>query len=245
MARKANAEEVAEVSGPKSKYHNLPPEFSTLEGRELEEFKMQLGREAAEKEAAEDANYADEVMDSTYLRAPDLTDLLLSRLIKGGYTQREIATRFGVAQSTVSRRAACAYSVNLIAYEQMLASDRAASALADPAKAREAAKSLWNAKEEIERNYARLLEIFGGSLRSADRIRAIAQMVRIVESSQRAQIALYQAERVGRFIETSLAVIGEIDQSVRARIIAALATPQDTILPLPGSAIPTKSEVEM
>jgi AraC-like DNA-binding protein len=207
-------------------------------GHETEEETREAYTDELEKKIAEARIFMDECPQQI---APYLTKEILVALVKDGYTQTQIAKQFRVSQSTISRAVAAAYSRSQLEYNQMLASDPAMTTLANPDRAAEAAKHLWDAKESYEQNYARLLAVFETAHKTADRVRALTELRRYVDSAHKAAQGLYNAQRVARFITAVVAVIRDYDPNVQSKIVAALASPKGGIFPLATSDDPLEA----
>ena len=166
--------------------------------------------------------YARKVMDYEGNRLPDLTDSVLAQFLKDGYTQAQIARRFGMSQATISRRVAGAYASGEIEFDHVVVSDPAIGTLADPEEAAKATKQMWDSKDGYEQNFARLIAVYHGAVRPADRIRAITEIRKHVEIGHKVAATLYNAYRVNRFIESVTGIFREHDPDSQRRIMQDL-----------------------
>ncbi len=146
------------------------------------------------------------------------------RLTKSHKRRVEIAKRYNINQSTISRRVAKLYSDSKIEYGQVMASDPAIAALADPVKISEAAKQVWDVKSGHEENFAKLLIVFHTATRPGDRIRAVTEMRRHIDIGMHIADLTFNTERADRFISTVIATIRKHDPGIADVIARELST---------------------
>lgn len=162
------------------------------------------------------------IMSTTRGMCPELSDNLLMQLIKDGYTQSEIADRWHKSQSAISRRVARIYAESKVAYEDMVGSDPLLSTLANPDAAADVSKKLWDIKETYEQNYARMIAIYYGAHKMADRVRAAAEIRKHVEGSRKVVDSIYNVDRMRQFVDDVVTVLGEVDPALKGKVLKAL-----------------------
>ncbi|HEY3333490.1 MAG TPA: hypothetical protein VGK19_25890 [Capsulimonadaceae bacterium] len=162
------------------------------------------------------------IMSTTRGMCPELSDDLLAALVKDGYTQTEIAQRWHKSQSAISRRVARIYGDSKLPYEKMVSSDPMMNSLTNPFLTAEAGSKLWDIKTSYEQNYVRLLGAYNGSLSGHDRIRALAEIRKHVDASHHVMKDIYSMERVRKFVDDVIDIVGQCDKRAQTEIRNAL-----------------------